>query len=481
MITVTFWNFAKRKNSTKIPTITGTDFSCDIKTENTITNLAIELNVGSANNPTFTYCYVSDFDRYYFINEWRWDRGLWIAECNVDVLASFKTQISNQSMYVIRCASTYDGHIIDASYPSKTNISYTQTAITRDAGNADNAIIYFNDGVFVVGIADCDGISQGNTLFYQMDTSTFKYFVSKIFTTVDGYQLGDITKAMFNSIVNPLDYITCCRWYPYAFPCNNTKISSIPLGAWGNIDVSGETWSAYALTGVSRSLQFRVDLPKHPKSATRGAYLNSAGYSTYQLIWGSVLFDLNADYLVDIPTIEITIIEDFTSSTGIIDVHGYTGLPSSDPPILAHAGIPIGVDIPLSSNSQSATSAIGAVLGIGATLVGALTGGISTLQGLAMLTAGEVAGVNATKQNIVHSGTLGSGYVTACSPKYLNASFFDVVDENNTEFGRPLMSTRTISTLSGFIKCGHEDVQIDCLESERNEIMTYMADGFFYE
>ena len=56
-----------------------------------------------------------------------------------------------------------------------------------------------------------------------------------------------------------------------------------------------------------------------------------------------------------------------------------------------------------------------------------------------------------------------------------------ITDEDNTEFGRPLMTTRVINTLSGYIKCASARFNASCYDSERDMINNFMVNGFFYE
>ena len=64
---------------------------------------------------------------------------------------------------------------------------------------------------------------------------------------------------------------------------------------------------------------------------------------------------------------------------------------------------------------------------------------------------------------------------------YLMHKYYDVVDENNTELGRPLCKVKQISTLSGFILCQGADAQITGTQAEAQKINNYMNTGFFYE
>lgn len=494
MITVKFWNFAKRENSTKIPTTTGTSFNCDIKTENTITELSIELNVGSSVHPTYTYCYVQDFARYYFIRNWKWDRGVWIAECEVDVLASFKTQIGNQSMYVSRSSSQYDGHVLDESYPLKTNVSESTTYIENSYNpyGTRHAEVLFYEGVIVLGVVGTNA-DTASTIYYQMSVTTFIKVLTKMLTAVDGYDFGDLTQGIWNSIVNPLDYIVSCRWYPYPFEVSSATVSQLAFGLWvfGNVDnVLDDVKILRNTDGESDGTVWRVALPKHPLASSRGAYLNSSKYSDYYVDWGGLLVQLNSDYLVDADGVDIGVCGDFTSGQGIITITSYiTGLNPKSKPIVIST-IPYGVDIPLKQSSTSPLAPLGALGGL--ILAGA---GVSSLavasEGLgninsALTTAGiGIGGMigSASKLNgrVISQGSMGNGYIYSRNPKFLHAVFRDVCDENNTEFGRPLMTTKTISTLSGYIKCENSDTQIDCLADERDKIASYMTGGFFYE
>ena len=66
-------------------------------------------------------------------------------------------------------------------------------------------------------------------------------------------------------------------------------------------------------------------------------------------------------------------------------------------------------------------------------------------------------------------------------PPRLTAIHIAVVDEDNTELGKPLCEVRQISTLSGYIKCGEATVDFACFETEKKAILDYMLTGFFME
>ena len=58
----------------------------------------------------------------------------------------------------------------------------------------------------------------------------------------------------------------------------------------------------------------------------------------------------------------------------------------------------------------------------------------------------------------------------------------NLVDENLADFGRPIFATKTINTLSGYIKCAEAHPAIDsAFSSELKQIESYMLGGFFWE
>lgn len=70
--------------------------------------------IEAVNPSTYNYCYISEFGRYYFINNITSVRnGLWKIDCSVDVLMSYKTSILNLNVIVS-----------DLSYGESTDSTY---------------------------------------------------------------------------------------------------------------------------------------------------------------------------------------------------------------------------------------------------------------------------------------------------------------------------------------------------------------------
>ena len=459
-VTVKFWSFSKKKNSTKVPTGSPSySYDCQLKTEATLTEPVIELNTGAATG--CSYAQISDFGRYYFIREWRFDRGLWTAYLEVDVLASYKSQIGSQSLYVTRSASSYDGDIKDMFYPTTdavTNYEYT-------IRNADS----FSGGVFVVGILGTQ-VNTGGIVYYQMDHADMATLMNTLLTNAYGEFSGSgYVDGVINSLMNPLQYIASCRWYPSGFITDNTNVGTIYAGRWP-CDGLNHT---YKITGALTWGSLLIPLGKHPKAATRGSYLNLAPYTRYGILWGSY-YELDASVLAKETYIAVENDRDFTSTESLLRV--FAGSTSGQP--ILTVSVPWGIDIPLTQASTSPTGVASAVGGFVGATIGALTMNAgAVVAGAAAMIGGVADSVNPT----ISSTQIGSGLTVACQPKKLVQSFYDVVEDDLADFGRPLMKTKTISTLSGFVRCQNDDITISCLDTERTMIRTYLTGGFFYE
>ena len=211
-----FDSFAKKENSTKTPNISSAT--------RTLTGYLIEpcsimnptfkiLRFASDNAPqSFTYAYISEFSRFYFVEDWEWADGLWLCRLKEDVLASFKTPIGNTTEYVLRTDSTtnYNGEITDTTYPATTDID---TRIFENASPfvPDN----ITSGVYIVGIiSGDDDYSVGAITYYIMTSSQFDLLKDKLFSddnleimgiiNSSGQQIvQDLSKEVLKTLYNP--------------------------------------------------------------------------------------------------------------------------------------------------------------------------------------------------------------------------------------------------------------------------------------
>lgn len=481
-VNVTFYTFSKKINSTARPT-GGAMIACNLKDSTTIISPSIEVQI---QNPTmYNYCYIADFNRYYYIGDWAYFRGVWICNCNIDVLATYRTQIGASNMYVLRAAAEYDGNIIDASYPIKTEVTRNLAELTI-SGRATS----LESGTYVVGIVNNDSDAIGAMSYYVMTNSQFKslmqHMLGDIGWTGSIQELGeDLLKTLFN----PFQYVVSVNWFPVSLSSIMVTgpISSIPYGWW---DIDGI--QCYRL-GESQAaiLEFTIDLQDHPQAAIRGNYLNYMPFSEYYLNiwpWGQVRIPRISTGASGAIDVKITI--DLISGAAVLQFLSVTATDARVPiggSVSAQIGVPIqiaqmGRDY-LSILSKAEDILIGgigdAVSGIGSVLAGDISGTLETASQIRPL-GGIIDAYESTMPSVQMGGVNGCMLNALMTPS-ITQIYHVIVSEDNECLGRPLCQTRQLSTLPGYQKILGPDISLAATDVEINDVNQFLASGYFYE
>lgn len=461
-IKVNFYRFTKKENSTARPSGSGTELDCVLKDSSSIFFPVIKLNLGAASAPSFNYCIIPNFNRWYYITNWEWDRGLWYASLQVDVLATYKPEIGNSSLYALRASNSWDGRIVDNLYPTKSECTFTNITIQQPFNAMTPAL-----GFFVIGIASIEG-DFGSICYYAMKKSEMANFISTMlsdtfFTNTVGINLADASAGLQKSLIDPLQYIKSCIYIPLDitdFPSSFTAVSSIKIFAW---DVP------IHCRKVSNSIPYaffyqNVPIPKHPQRASRGAFTDLSPYSNYQLIlppFGN--FEIDSTALSGSTAITIYCRIDLPTGLGIVKID------NDDEYTLSSIESQIGVPIQLSQIMPDYSGFVG---NVGGSIASAASGNIGgALMGLGSAVASLVPKVN----------TIGSGgsYAQLSGIWQLQAQFFEIVDDDINHNGRPLCQMVTPS--SGYYLIQDGDVPIDGTKEEAIELKRYLEGGFYYE
>lgn len=472
-MTIEFWNFSKKKNSTKQPSAgSGTQFTgVELKNDTSILNPVILIRTASLPVPTvapstvFTYAYIAKFTRYYFVTDWVYVAGIWECHLSIDVLASHKVMIGATSAYIERSASAYNGSIIDKIYPATTDydIQYSATECA-----------YYNiapsGGTYVVGIINASANTAGAITYYAMNQSQLMGLLSYMFGNDIWNTSGitEVSQGLFKSMFNPIQYISSCTWFPFPIATFGTTDTTVYLGYYN----TGVT--AKAVVSLAHQAYIYGDVPSHPQASTRGDYLNYAPYTDVTLYFppfGSIPIDtaflkegrhIYCPYWVDHITGEAMI------RVSVSPSHQST----TDFNICAERTAKIGVSIQLSQVLADYSHSINTLQsGISGGLVGAVMGALGA----------TVQSALDSKFPSVSSSGCNGGFMEVLPPCTIVTKFTKIVNGDNTDLGRPLMDVRTINTLSGFIKCGEAHFSAPCFDSERDQIEQMMLTGFFYE
>lgn len=463
----TFYQFAKRTNSTKRPS-GGQEFGIDLKAPCNI--IDPEIKIASQSDPTgYNYCYLPTFSRYYWVKNWTYAGGLWVASLTVDTLASYRDQIGYSTEYVVRSSAKYNGTISDGLYPATAEVRSVTSAFQ---GGFSETI---SGGFFVIGFIAKAANSIGAITYVVMTPGNAKKLSAKLLTdvsylSIDNAEISDsLTKVLFN----PYQYIVSCNYFPFdvaELAAHLPLVSNVDVG-WWSIDIP--CWILGAdNNNLTKSVS--VGIPKHPQAASRGGYCNASPYTDYTIflqpfgvipldaskLWGTAT--LSIQYTVDLFTGD-SILRMFTDTNQL--VHETT----------AKLGVPIQLsnitfDVP--SGGGLLQTGVAAAFG---GLQAALSGGSFSDVGNGILNAAQ-----ATNADVASKGATGSTIAFDSVP-YMVARFKILVDDNNDDHGRPLCQRVLISSIPGYIMVDDPDIALAATAEEIDSVKSYMKNGFFYE
>ena len=507
---ITFFNFGKKTNSTKLVNVQGVSFNhCELKGGTSMVSPVLLIkDVPAALNPIWNYCRIPAFSRYYFISDWRWINGVWECSCAVDVLATYKTQIGETSQYILRSSFSYDGDILDTAYITTTDPRYDLVHVPSFFESD------LSDGFYVVGIIGTYiTASQGAITYYQMTAAQLaslrQYLMSNNFLQNAGLSnLTDFVPAdAIKVIYNPFQYIASCQWFPFpmsAIPSTKKTLSHfIDFGWWSAPNIDAYTihadLEAYTRTGS-------MVVSKHPQSVTRGDYLNKNPYTTCILRYppfseieipmqyfrsGSndeIQFELSVDFITGLAYFNIYVFDPDTAG-GVRIMH------------LGRMSTKVSVDIQLAQVSADYlaqhTQTVINRANFESNALGSMLGGISldpvmsiknAITGYEQASLSKEAYLASDLDSYIRNGapqllTGGSNGSLAAFKQQpvLCYTYYMLVDENKDHIGRPLCTIEQISDIPGFIMVQNPDIDIPCMLQERALIVQYMAGGFYYE
>lgn len=500
---ITFYQFSKRTNSTKRVDVAGTTLSCELKGSATIFNPGLIIKAVPAGwNPIWNYCYIPGFKRYYFVDNWNWLNGVWECSLVCDVLASFKLEIGALTEYVLRSSFESDGTIEDTAYVAKSQVQTQMTMLPEFFVRAMTA------GFYVVGIVGKESTAtQGAITYYQMSANEMArlraYLLSDTFlsdqglTSLANFIPADATKVIYN----PYQYIVSCQWFPLQMSAIDSlwknQVSTIDFGWWN----TGTGFSAYQIAENAPFYERKelITLTDHPQ-ISRGAYLNHAPY-TSRILRMSPFSEVQIpdEYLDSGDKLALTLQVDFITGMGSLLIEAQTAA-NRTRMLITRLTQKIGVDIQL---AQVGTDYFGAettrindsnyqwdhTFGQVSNI------DLSSFSGAAK--SGWSIGSNIGKAESYNSVAIGN-YIKAKAPQlltsgsngsllsigtnnYLCSTFYLLVDEDNSQLGRPLCKVRTLVNIPGYIVVNNPDVTIPCFEVERSLITQFLANGFFFE
>ena len=486
--------FYKKENSTKQPdisnptrTLTGYLIEpCSLM--NPV--FKIERFASDASPSSFTYAYIMEFNRFYFVKDWVWNNGLWQCMLSVDVLASFKSQLATKQEYILRTDTTnnpldFNEYVTDTFYPATND--YT---VNCQISEASQLLSDINDGMYIVGVVSGNTTDNvGSISYYAMTSFQFGRLNQMLFSdsnlqamdiidNVGNLLEQDVSKQVLKTMYNPFQYITSVMYFPFTNAIvSGTQVNLIKIG-WWDYNLSGLLLGAQVARNIEES---SFEITAHPQASTRGKYLNYAPYSKRTLMgrFGTVAIDSSCF----VPGDRLRIMYDVDLITGhcLARIEYWNGLLDqySVSKLITQREFIVGVPIQISQVGVDYIGAtISALNGVTGAVTSAMTGNFSGA--ISNVTNGIYNTLSSSMPQLETSGTNGAFLTIFNKTKLLNV-FYKIVDEDNEHIGRPVCGKRTLSTLTGYVLCAEGDLDLDCFDSERISVKKFLTSGFFWE
>lgn len=499
---IKLYQFVKRRNSTMIPTNSTTHLdisTAKINDGNTsILNPEVRLTrVDETGTLAYNYMYIPSFNRYYYIDNWQFNGdGTWTAYCRVDVLASWKPQIQSTGGYVDRAStvSEQNKYISDGMYPA-TNKSVTTVDRYLTGFDADVA-----DGSFVIGVIGHNNPNIGAVSYYRVTAAQLQTLITNMATTSTAAwsSVNSFSSDVIKSLVNPVQFIVSCKWYPFAFSFTGETSENIYLWAW-DTGATGyklpQTWASfpassggwttctiYDLQGSPIPGETFPDYHHYPPYAPFAQYSFITPWGTFEIPTEQVAYQMmhTPDSGTPRCRLQYRIMMNFVSGTGTIEARIPSEYVSDAYYEVFRREIEVGMDIPLEQVSISyvnaAKGALKTVGGIASTVAGNPFGILNIADGI-IDTAAAI-----TSPSVQSTGATMAAFTPNIEHVYVQATRFRTVDQSNDTLGRPVKKYYSaLTAFSGFIKMDVSEFRANCTESERDAVIEYLTNGVFLE
>lgn len=509
---VSFWGFGKRENSTVYPTTTPLKTYDDLQLKGncSLVNPSLRINEPvTLNVHAWNYCYIAEFHRYYYVTDWVWDSGIWIAALQVDVLASFKTEIGFQSFYILRSYQdtagnfVYDGNIIDTTYPCT---AAAPTYLHSSVNNPFAGFYQVNGGVYIVGVINQDAAGVS---YYCFDNTGFNDFCSKLFNYSTGWLNIDPTEIsadLQKALINPFQYVVSAFYIPMPYSwftdTGAGRITNTVKFGWWSLTLSG--YNARILPkGVLYQLDHTLTIPKHPEASTRGNYLNLNPYSIYTLRYYPFgVFDIDSEAISNYSSLNLHVDADICTGKAILTIYVNQ---ISDPIRVIEGNISVPVPTVSVNVDYTNLGTRSTLIAAGASVVSQAgsgesgnwfqnvrnnarellhnisQGNWSEIKNDAVTTFSNIASAAiAAKATAEITGQQGTYTLAGTQLLTISGRFLPLAPDDFAHRGRPLCQTRMINTLQGFVQCADADVYFICTEREKAAIKAYLESGFYY-
>ena len=484
-LTVNFWTFSKKENSTAIPSAApAQSLTCVLKSDSGILRPVLEIGLGMAFNPyALNYSRIAAYDRYYYVTDWQWSGGLWLCSLQVDALASYRSLIGNTEKYVLRSAYKRNLNVIDTLYPAEQWYSIAKTSVTFPFVRS------FQAGSIVMGICSKAAINGLPVSYYKVSYAVIEDLMDLMYPSMTVSQWEALSWAsdeLIKAVYDPISFIIYTHWFPFNGMEDTGSQSEFgtPVDlAFGNVTLTSGSNPPYY---VGQPL----NQPIYWGSTERTLFLPSswltqeAKYRAGSKIfihfdpWGVI--ELEPSDFSDSREIRLRISPNYIAGTCKLAIYKIVG---SSEYLLYQRESELGVEIVMSNVKNNAGSALNALTSIAGAAAAAAIGAPDLSIAASMIgAAGSCADALLESQSSLSRAGQLSGApqnLTGEATLILKTPYF--TDDKPSEFGYPLYEDAIISSIPGYIKCGDGDISLPALPEEIKTVSEYLTGGFYYE
>lgn len=483
MFDVYLFKYAKKENSTARPALeTGRLLKCTLKDTCSLNRPDFLIDFDDMNAwPDFSYIYVPVWGKYFFVRDWVNEKPLWRASCEIDVLASYRSEILASTQYVSYSSVQGNAWLADTRIPVLKSTT---------VGSSSVALPFFLQGGWY--ILSC--IGKTGSCLYALSLANLKALINSIAGGTDDFEQAAINRvdtyfggqapataeeALYalaqvttqNDILgkaygNAPSCLRSCLFVPFVVQSQGGE--TIYLGNF-NTGVTGVIVSAAPVTG-----SVSVSIPWHFSDWRRGyceqVYL-------YLPLVGMVA--VSSDNLTHTST--ITVNYSYTCTDGTVAYQIVAG-----GEIIGSYGGSCAINYPLGVNQQASAGQVTQAITQG------MTQAVSA--GIVGNIPGAIAGVAATAYNAMdvaltsHPSCVGGIGGGAGSGLSHSVTCYTVAHNTIIEpsamrdtMGVPTMMPLQLSQCSGYCQCANAHVAANASLEELSAITVHLNSGFYIE
>ena len=502
MLTVQFYRFSKRRESTAVPADGAALFTLQdvIINDGASSVMQPQLRVAERRNNVNTgiwmtnYAYIPAFSRYYYIMDWTYNgNGTWTAVCSVDVLGSFRGEIALSGGYLDRSTAIRNQNLMDSFYPA-ANMQFIRCT-QKNSGliGAPSGCTYILGTIS--GQASATDVSFGAITYYKVTQAQLGQLLADMMSTgsADWSQVTDLSGDVVKSIVNPLQYIVSCKMLPIdpATVAADTA-KKIKFGYWEAPNATGSVthvmeWGYEVTYTLTTSTPGSNEIPRYPDEYPQNNVTwhlpMYPPYSTFTLIHPAFgTFELDSAILATYPSIQIKVNINLITGIAVLVVKVSTGTNTYYE--LFRSSATLAIDVPLTQISteyvQLAKQAVGVAGNVGS-IIGAQDPGDKI--GAALNLANNLidGAVTAIKPTVQSSGGSAGTFLSDIQHLYLEESRFATIPQDPDSFGYASKQHVDALPTSGFVKLAHTDFSGSCTAQEREMVCEFLEAGIFME